>query len=138
MYLATTEQFRANYLKAFRVLNVAYGVPYASVQYYDGATENFCPPGAPVQSKFRAPVSTLSMAGPEIFLELADIVMKCRRQAEELGIIIPTDEMLANLNGPPSKPGKRKAASHQQHREASGSLERHRQAVRPYADGNGL
>ncbi len=97
MELAATEKFRAKYLKSFRVVNVAHGIPYASVQYFDGATEQFQAPGGPGPLSFRAPISTIALAGPAIFLELGEIVMKSRAEAKRFGVQIDTSQAFSVL-----------------------------------------
>jgi hypothetical protein len=78
--------------KAFAHINVAQKLPYAVIRHEDGHAEHYMPAGAPPQTRFRAPISTFAAAGPEIFLELGDIVMQSRAEAKRLGISISSDD----------------------------------------------
>lgn len=73
-------------------LNIAQTHPFASILYHDRGTEYFTPPDIDPVSRYRAPVSTLALAGPEIFLELGEIVIQGRATSKMMGISIPVEE----------------------------------------------
>lgn len=108
---AATPALRAGFAESFKVINVAHGTPYASVMYWDGSAEQFSPTGAPPPSRGRAPISTLALAGPEVFLELGEIVMASRAEAKRLGVNIAISQLLSLLDGPQPKGGNRAVAA---------------------------
>lgn len=99
---ASPDQDPKLFMAAFEQVVVVPSRPQGRIHYPDRA-EYFISPGEPSFSRYRAPVETMTIAPPFIFLELAEIVIESRRQAAQLGIAIPWQEAWRALGFEPPR-----------------------------------
>jgi len=109
MEKATSSTYRLNYNAAFTSLHVSHNQnrPYVAISHKDTEvegdslpTEHYMPPNHPMYSDFKAPISSISLCGPEAFLSLGEIIMQSRDVAAALGITLSSEDVIASLNSP--------------------------------------
>jgi hypothetical protein len=85
---ATTPKGRAILSGSLKFINATQGGGYAAIVYSDDTpTVQFYGEELPY-TQYRAKFATITSAPPEVFFELADIVMRSRREAAEMHVSI--------------------------------------------------
>jgi hypothetical protein len=117
---AADEDRSKDFAKRFHALNVSQRHPYAAIMHQNGQTEHFIDPNTPPMPKHRAPISAVSIAGPDVLVELAKPVVSSRAEAGRMGVTIPVAEAWKALGSapirkspaPPIPPRSSRSAAH--------------------------
>lgn len=101
MEKASISNYRLDFDNAFFSLQISQNQnrPYVGLSHNNGQmTEHYMPLHHPMRSDFRAPISAVSMCGPDIFLSLGEIIMQSRDAAASLEIALSSENVIASLN----------------------------------------